>query len=245
MRRDEHPWTMRRCAGAGHDQPPQECGNRGRIFSDDSSPASTGGRSRRWTVGPPTPYNWVQASGGLPFGRSGTVWFGEDRSVGNCGSQDESAVHSLFSPVIALPGTLDAPTLAFTHFVDTEAFYDGGNVKLSVDGGPWQLVPHEAFTFNNYNGNLQTTDNTNPLAGEGAFTGSALSGGGWGTSLIDLGGYVSGGETLQVRFDMSKDGCGGADGWYLDDFEIYQCTDVVFNPEPPTVGDTACYMGLA
>jgi len=118
-----------------------------------------------------------------------------------------------------------------------ETFFDGGNVKISVNGGAWQLVPNEAFTFNTYNGSLETTNNTNPLAGEEAFTGSALSGGGWGTSLVDLSGFVSSGDTIQIRFDMSKDGCGGANGWYLDDFEVYQCTNVVVPPGPPSGGD--------
>jgi len=225
--------------------PPQQCGNKSIIFADDFESGLNG-----WTVsvsgpsGPPTPYNWVQVSGGLPFGQPGTVWFGEDRNVGDCAGQDESAVHSLFSPMIPLPSSLMEPTLAFTHFVDIETFFDGGNVKISVNGGAWQLIPNEAFTFNAYNGSLETTNNTNPLAGEEAFTGSALSGGGWGTSLVDLSGFVSGGETIQLRFDMSKDGCGGASGWFLDDFEVYQCTDVVpTSPDAPSLGDDTCHDG--
>ena len=202
------------------------------VYSDDFESGVNG-----WTVsnsGPPTPYDWIQRSSLLPFGRSGTAWFAEDPFLGDCGSDDESAVHSLLSPVIPINVAADPILVSFVHYIATEAFYDGGNVKVSVDGGAFELVPRSAFIRNAYNSSLAVNDNTNPLAGEWAFTGSPLTGGGWGTSIINLTSFFSGTgpHTLQVRFDFSKDGCGGNDGWYMDNFAVYSCGNSVVVPDP-------------
>jgi Zn-dependent metalloprotease len=221
------------CGASGNvvdPEPPDRCPDSSTVYFDDFESDVTG-----WSVsntgpsGPPTPYDWEWIIGGLPFGRPGNAWFCEDRSVGNCSTQDESAVHSLFSPVIALPADLPSPTLAFTQYLDAEWGYDGGNVRIRVDGGEWQLVPGSAFTYNAYNDVLisAAAGNTNPMAGEEAWTGFSMLGGGWGTSLIDLRGYVSGGENVEFRFDFGKDGCGGWLGWYVDDVEVYTCSQIV------------------
>jgi Zn-dependent metalloprotease len=212
--------------------PPDQCGPpRTIIFADDFENGSAG-----WTVSnsnPPTPYDWVQTTEPLPFGRAGTGWFVADAKVGDCMGQDESAVHTLTSPSIALPAGVNHPTVAFTHYIASEPGYDGGNVKISVDNGPWQLVASSAFEYNAYNTSLQSVlaGNTNPLAGEPAWTGA---GGEWGTSLISLKSFASGGQAVRLRFEFGKDGCTGVDGWYLDDFEVYGCP-----PEPPTAFDTS------
>lgn len=201
--------------------PPTLCEGRVMVYSDSFESGVNG-----WTVSnssPPTPYNWVQR-GSLPFGRPGTAWFGEDRNVGNCGSQDESGLHSLFSPTIALPANLPSPTLAFTHYVETEPAYDGGNLKISVNGGAWAIVPKSAFTYNTYNeGFVPPPDNTNPIALEPAWSGISYDGGEWGTSVVDLTSFVTGGDSVRFRFDFGKDGCSGALGWFVDNFELFVC----------------------
>lgn len=207
--------------------PPPTCPSgtaRTTVFLDDFESGTNG-----WTVfntAPPTDYDWKQVSGGLPNARSGTVWFGEDQNVGDCGSNDESAVHTLQSPVIALPSIPGAPMLQFTHFVDTETFYDGGNVSISVNAGPWTLIPKNAILHNAYNNTLAfAPENTNPLAGQDAWTGQNLVPGDWGATLIDLSAFASGGDDVQFRFDFGKDGCFGIDGWYVDDFEVFVCEE--------------------
>ncbi len=207
--------------------PPTECTPRDGIYFDDFESGVNG-----WTVshvgpfgGGVNPYDWTQESGGLPDGWPGTVWFCDDLNAGNCGTQDESAAHSLFSPSIVMPMGVNSPTLAFNHFMESEALWDGGNIKISVNGGSWQSIPDTAFSYNTYNATLNTSadGNTNPLAGERAWSGGSSSGNTWGKTVINLSSFVSGGETIQFRFDFGKDGCTGADGWYVDDFEIYQC----------------------
>ncbi|HWL95452.1 MAG TPA: M4 family metallopeptidase, partial [Phycisphaerae bacterium] len=201
--------------------PAIECGGSTVIFSDDFEGGVNG-----WTVSntvPPTPYDWVQVAD-LPKNRPGTAWFVDDADIGNCGSIDESAVHSLFSPAIPIPAGSDAPYLSFAHFFGTEGGFDAGNLKLSVNSGPWTVVPRTAYDFNAHNGRANTLaqDNTNPLAGEGAWTGLSKN---WGTSVVNLTGLVVVGDVVQLRFDFGKDGCAGTVGWYIDDVRLYSCPD--------------------
>jgi len=201
--------------------PPVECSTQSTIFLEDFEDGLVG-----WTVsnsGPPTAYDWTAISTNVPFQRPGTVAFCADLDS-DCRTSDETAVHRLDSPVIPLPTNLNFPTLSFTHFMDCEGGWDGGNVKISINGGPWQILPRADFYYNGYNRRLFAVveGNTNPLAGEAAFTGS---GGTWGTSLAYLGNLVSGGDSIQLRFEFAKDFCAGTHGWYLDDVRIYDCTN--------------------
>jgi Zn-dependent metalloprotease len=210
---------------------PPNCADRTLIFADAFESGANG-----WTVwnsGPPTPYNWVQASS-LPFGRPGTAWFCSDPNLGDCGALDESGTHTLTSPAISVPPGTNAPVLGFTHYLASEGGWDGGNVSLSVDGGVWQVVPRSAFIYNPYNARLKTAaqGNTDPLENQPAWSGA---GGRWGTSQIDLRGLVNAGldgAEIQFRFTFGKDGCTGVTGWYLDDFELYDCPDCNANGKP-------------
>jgi len=235
--------------------PPSPCEPGTMVFFDDLESGVNG-----WTVsvsgpsGPPTPYNWGQATS-LPLGEPGTAWFANDPNLGDCGAVDESAVHSLFSPTISVLANEDWPPYAqFRHFVATESGYDGGNVKISINGGAWQIIPSSEFFFNAYNRSFVSAGdgNTNPLAGEEAWSGGtpgvapdseSVSGvpplNVWGTSVIALDSFVVPGDDVRFRFDFGKDGCSGVQGWYVDDFLVYLC-DVITDLGAPTVGDNTC-----
>ena len=135
----------------------------------------------------------------------------------------------LQSPLITLPGAAQlSPRMTFEHYVATEAGWDGGNLKISINGGAFAVVPASAFTFNPYNATLNTAaaGNTNPLAGQPGFTGTdgGEVHGSWGRSQIDLTKIgVAAGDTIQLRFDFGMDGCTGVDGWYVDDVKILSC----------------------
>ena len=175
-----------------------------------------------------TPRDWTW-TGALPDGRPGRAVFGPDPIIGTCApGGDESGVLYLTSPMIRLPGGAVAPRLTFDHWVATEAGWDGGNLEVSVNGGPWQLVDSGAFTFNAYNAALFTAaqGNTNPLAGQPAFTGSdegAVTGS-WGRSHVALAAYATGGDRIRLRFNTGTDGCNGQIGWYVDSVLVYACT---------------------
>lgn len=175
-------------------------------------------------------FDWA-ADASLPGGRSGAAAFATDPIIGSCdaGAGDISGVMTMESAAVNVPAATTAPPrLAFDHYVATELGWDGGNLKMSRNGGPFTLVPQAAFTFNPYNVALQTAGagNTNPLAGQRAFSGTdgGSLGGSWGQSQVNLGaaGAVPG-DTIRLRYDMGLDGCNGLDGWYVDDVNVYSC----------------------
>ena len=90
------------------------------------------------------------------------------------------------APAFTMPDGSDDVVLEFFHWVATQPVIDGGNVKVSLDGGPFQVIPASAFSFNPYNEFLDFSDN--PMSGEEAFTGSdpGVPTGSWAVSQIDL-----------------------------------------------------------
>ncbi|HEV7379916.1 MAG TPA: M4 family metallopeptidase [Dyadobacter sp.] len=177
------------------------------------------------------PAQWVERQwlirSGLPGAREGKAAYAVDFSGGDCINNFQNGVMSLRSPVITIPANTVGPiTAAFDHYVATEANYDGGNVKYRINNGDWLLVPAAAFTDNPYNITLAQTGD-NPLRGQPGFSGANQGsvGGSWGQSRINLSTLnLTSGQTIQLRWDFGTDGCGGLDGWYIDDFRIYNCS---------------------
>lgn len=193
------------------------------VFSESFDRAPDGWRLSNEGVFPeyiPRDWEWTET---VPENGDGGAFYAADNpTLGNCGNDDQSGVVHLDSPPIELPvGAF--PVLRFDHYVATEERVDGGNLKISVDGGPFELVPADAFLFNPYNDVLRQAQwNDNPLAGEEAFVGTneTTYRGSWGQSQVDLSGFVRGGETIVLRFDFGTDGCAGQDGWYVDNVRI-------------------------
>jgi hypothetical protein len=200
-------------------------------FSSDPGPS--------WTVSNEgvfdeynTNRNWQWTSSVPEGGFTGAMWAINSSFIGNCepGDDDQSGVLYLESPVITLPSFVSEATLVFDHYVATEDGWDGANLKISVNGGPWDLIPGSAFIFNPYNSSVidtvavgeEVVENTNPLAGEPAYTGVDQGEvfGSWGQTQIDLGVFASGGDSVRIRFDFGNDGCTGVQGWYLANFKV-------------------------
>jgi Zn-dependent metalloprotease len=178
----------------------------------------------------------------------GRVAYGPAPDKGSCsgGAGDYSSSDSITSPSVLMPAG-KALRLSFDHYIATEAGYDGGNVKLSVNGGAFGPIPNAAYVFNAPNTTLKTPaeDSTNPLAGEPGFSGTnpGRASGSWGNSQVNLeAAGVKAGDSVQVRFDIGRDGCGGVDGWYVDDVSITVCEDTnttvtaTHSPEPSRFG---------
>ncbi len=188
-----------------------------------------------WTVGTRNVVNpatfdtpdWAVVTD-LPDGRAGSAAFViDDPTLGNCSDDLETGVLYLESPSVAIPAGAEAPGVAFNHWVATEGGWDGGNLKISVNAGPWNLAPPGAYTFNTYNSALNTAGagNDNPMAGEAAFTGTneGEHAGSWGQSQVDLTGIVAPGDSIRLRFEMGLDGCNGRVGWYVDEVQVFNC----------------------
>jgi hypothetical protein len=169
----------------------------------------------------PRDWSWTDD---VPHGGEGGALFATDDPMGgDCNFNDQSAVLHLDSPPISLPEGM-VSFLAFDHYVATEPEYDGGNAKISVNNGPFELIPADAFRFNPYNMTLRETSpsNRNPIAGEAAFSGvnERFFRGSWGQSQVDLAGIAEPGDIIRLRFDFGVDGCTGIDGWYIDNVRV-------------------------
>lgn len=177
------------------------------------------------------PIDWTAATPPTPSpGSGGQTAFAIDPQGGNCSGAagDFSGVMEMTSPVITVPASITTARLTFNHWIASEAGWDGGNLKISVNGGAFTLVPLAAYTFNVPNRTLQTAGagNTNPLAGQRAWSGSngGSVSGSWGQTQVNLASAgVAPGNTIRLRYDFGMDGCGGLFGWYVDDVNVYAC----------------------
>lgn len=161
---------------------------------------------------------------------SGGTAFAPDPVTGSClgDSDDISSRNSLVSPKIRMPRRVRAPRLTFDHYVATEAGWDGGNVKIKVNGGGWKLVPKHAYLFNGPNSMLERrrAGNSNPLAGQRGWTGTdgGQVSGSWGQTQVALAkAGVRRGDRVKIRFDFGRDGCNGLTGWYVDNVKVLSC----------------------
>jgi len=100
-------------------------------------------------------------------------------------------------------------TFSFWHWYDIENRYDGGNVKISVNGNPFFLItPQE-----NYDTTL-SSQYQNPLGGERAFSGNS---GTWKIATFNLNGFVNVGDNVVFSFQFGVDTYVEYSGWYVDD----------------------------
>lgn len=177
--------------------------------------------------------------GDLPLARGGQAVFVANTFGGSCTpGGDISGSFQLDSPQITV--SANDSKLSMSHLMQSEFGYDGGNIKASINGGDFTLIPAEAIVWNSYNTDLEPAaatpvpdptgltggGNTNPMGGEGAWSGSdeGESFSRWGVSHIDLAALgVSAGDTLRIRFEFGQDGCNGNLGWYVDDVSVSHC----------------------
>ena len=216
--------------------PPALCGGNTTtrtVFSEDFEDGLAGWETASEVVFPGASGSpWVERSD-APAGNGaphpGGVAFGPAPDQGQCDgtAADFSSSDSIISPVISIPrGDAAARKLSFDHYVATELGFDGGNVKYRT-GGQWRVIPAAAYTFNPPDQLATAADgNTNPMAGQPGFTGTdgGEVTGSWGTSHVDLSALrIRGGQDIRFRFDIGRDGCGGIDGWYVDDVTVTVC----------------------
>ncbi|MBS4015010.1 MAG: immune inhibitor A, partial [Candidatus Latescibacteria bacterium] len=116
------------------------------------------------------------------------------------------------------------PTLKFWQWYDIETNWDGGNVKISTDGGnTWTLLT----PVGGYNGTANTANAGIP--GEPCFTGGTT-GNFWHEVEFPL--TLNTGQTFHIRWHFGSDGSVNYAGWYIDDV-----TGIGFAPQPPATND--------
>jgi hypothetical protein len=109
----------------------------------------------------------------------------------------------LTSPTISLAGT-SQPLLQFQSWLETEAGYDGCNLKVSAGGGAWTVVSGVTPA---YNDNLATQD---------AWSGDTFAA--WQPFEADLSPWI--GQSIRLRFECYSDNIIEDPGWYVDDLIV-------------------------
>jgi subtilisin family serine protease len=143
------------------------------------------------------------------------------------GNYPNSANAKLDIPPITLAASKPYALLSFWHWYATESSYDGGNVKVSTDGGAtWNLVEPLA----GYTGTASTLNAGIP--GERCFIGTTT-GNFWHQEMFDLSAYS--GSQVMIRFHFGSDGSVNYAGWYVDDVML-RSTDV--DDIPPIISGT-------
>ncbi len=101
------------------------------------------------------------------------------------------------------------PTLLFYHWYDIESRYDGGNVKISRDGGQTFdiLTPMGGYPYDSINGNNSGIPN------EPGFSGHLKK---WELAVFPVTG-CNNGDTVIIRWQFGSDGSVNYPGWYIDD----------------------------
>jgi hypothetical protein len=124
-----------------------------------------------------------------------------DAFYGNCGER------AVIGPFDINPSCY---CMELCHYYDTEANYDGGNVKVSTDGGVTWTIVHPQRGYDDpdaYTG-------TPCVAGEPIFCGHAVAtAGAFVRDCFDLSEYC--GYTIMVAFDFGADGSVFYPGWYI------------------------------
>jgi hypothetical protein len=126
------------------------------------------------------------------------------------GNYSASTVSQLILNVHAGNAT---PAIAFAHWYDTEANYDGGHFSVSIDGGSSWTVISPTTGYDNV-GNA-----SNPLGPDSIFTGHVQ--GFWEVVTFPLTDYL--GADLLVRLAFGSDGSIQYPGWYIDDMGFVDC----------------------
>jgi cysteine-rich repeat protein len=107
------------------------------------------------------------------------------------------------------------PVLLFYAWFSSESQMDGGNLRISSDGGV-SFVPIPLT-------NVQPAYNHDNVGGEDAWTG-AFASSGWRPVVVNLTPWT-GGEVI-LRFAFYSDAATGDAGWYVDDVLIAEAEDI-------------------
>jgi len=137
-----------------------------------------------------------------------------------CGAADSGAVyeHYLDAVLTSPPLPLAIHTeLRFWHFIRTDlpghfsGAFDGGLVEASINGGPWsQLYPSTGYDLV-----IQDAYPPGPFPpGTPVFAGWWT----WRQAVCEIDGFTG---TVQFRFRFGSDAERGAEGWYLDDIQVF------------------------
>jgi subtilisin family serine protease len=119
-------------------------------------------------------------------------------------------------PAVTVPTSAPSAVLSWWQWYYIETNYDGGNVKISTDGGStWTiLLPDIGYTgtASSYNAGIP---------GEACFTGYYHNT--WEKATVNLTPYI--GQSVIIRFHFGSDSSVNRAGWFIDDVRIEGVAD--------------------
>ena len=170
-------------------------------------------------------WEWGEPTYGPSGAHSGSYCWGTDLDS----HYDNSANEALYSIEIDLTDVSGTPYLTFWQWYEIENYWDGGNVKISTDGGnTWSIL----YPTDGYPGVASSSNQGIP--GEPCYTGYARN---WHKVSFSLADYV--GEHVMIKWHFGSDGSVYYAGWYIDDVavEILDIQEVLVenfdSPWPP------------
>ncbi len=172
-------------------------------------------------------WSWGKPTSGPGAAHSGNnVW-----ATNLSGNYQNNADSYLDSPALDLKN-MSQIWLSFWHWYEFEysrgALWDGGNVKISVNGGPFEVIkPNDGYdgTIDSFNSFLKN---------QPAFGGALTNGNFWHQDFFDLSAYAN--QTIVIRFHIGSDDNTPASGWYIDDVQIFMSPS-----NPPVITNTLDY----
>ncbi len=130
---------------------------------------------------------------------------------------------SVVSPVMTLPTGVGPLTLRFWNTQTIEdnngtACYDGVQLLVSVDGGPFTQVTDSDIINNLYNGEI-SSGFSNPAGGEQGWCGDPMA-----ATVFNVNADNHAGSDVQYAFRMASDSSvGRPEGWAIDNVKITGC----------------------
>ena len=134
------------------------------------------------------------------------AWFAAD-------IETQSDQYLALAETVTLTG--DNPALAFWHWYDTEATWDGGVVEVSTNGGATWFDLGNNMIKNGYNSTIEVNPDS-PISGQSAFSGNSDQ---YIQTIVDLTNFS--GDDIMVRFRFGSDAAVGGNGWYIDNVEFF------------------------
>ncbi|MEY2408974.1 MAG: hypothetical protein QOF48_1644, partial [Verrucomicrobiota bacterium] len=194
------------------------------------------------SAGPPTPApanlaseDFNSGNGGFtvqtPIAFNGPWVYDSARGAWHAEGQDPEDSHPntsyLTSPAyhITQAGSVQ---LSFKHrwaFEFDGTAWDGGQVRISVNGGPYIAIPATSFPLNGYNGTIYT-GSSSELHGQPGYISQSANYNDpspYLTTIANLGAFNSG-DTISIQFMAASDTNtkGQAPGWEIDSFALAQ-----------------------
>ena len=174
------------------------------------------------TPSPSSEFNFDDDNGEFVSNNANGWQWGEDTVIGNVSEPNiwgtvlnadylqDNLNWWLDSPEVIVAN--DQYQLTFWHYYETESYYDGGNVKISIDGGStWEIIT----PVGDYPEDAAATTNAG-IPGEPCYTAGPS---GWVLATFELGAYV--GEVAMFRWHFGTDTSGNTYyGWAIDDVRV-------------------------